>query len=66
MARDAMTMRAATAADAASLGLAQIRLHTNKAFQENLRIYGKRGYRLEREVPLMGGMTVFVNKRIKV
>ncbi len=40
---------------ARGLGLKQVRLYTNKAFDSNLAFYQKLGYTLEREEPIKGG-----------
>ena len=42
---------------AAALGHAEVRLYTNKAFAENLRLYLAFGYRVDREDAFMGGLT---------
>ena len=39
---------------AAKQGLARLRLYTNKRYLENLRLYGRLGYRVEREEPYAG------------
>jgi GNAT superfamily N-acetyltransferase len=39
---------------AAGAGLARLRLYTNKRYPENLRLYGRLGYRVEREEPYAG------------
>jgi ribosomal protein S18 acetylase RimI-like enzyme len=50
---------------AASLGLGEIRLYTNKLFAENVQLYGKLGYRLDREEEFKGGVVVHMSKRIR-
>jgi len=50
---------------AASLGFGEIRLYTNKLFAENVQLYGKLGYRLDREEEFKGGVVVHMSKRIR-
>ena len=47
---------------AASSGLAGVRLYANKLFTENIRFYLARGYRVEREGQLNGGIAVHMIK----
>jgi ribosomal protein S18 acetylase RimI-like enzyme len=47
---------------AASAGLSAMRLYTNQRFEENLRLYGTLGYRVEREETSNLGVTVFMVK----
>jgi ribosomal protein S18 acetylase RimI-like enzyme len=47
---------------AASLGLSGTRLYTNKMFVANIRLYEARGYRVQKEAPLNGGVLVFMMK----
>ncbi len=49
---------------AASLGLPEIRLWTNKRFATNIAIYCRRGYTLDREEPFRGGFVVHMSKRL--
>lgn len=49
---------------AASLGHGEIRLYTNKSFAGNLRLYQALGYRVDREEAFMGGLTVYMSKRL--
>jgi acetyl esterase len=49
---------------AASLELREIRLYTNKRFAENVRFYGKLGYRLDGEEEFTGGIVVYMSKSI--
>ncbi len=49
---------------AASLGYGEIRLYTNKLFAENLRLYGKLGYRVDSEEPFNGGWRVNMSKPV--
>jgi len=49
---------------AASLGHAEIRLYTNRAFAENVRLYQRLGYRIDREKAFMGGFTVHMSKPV--
>lgn len=51
-------------AAAASQGLGEIRLYTNKLFAENIRLYGRLGYRVDREEELTGGIAVHMSKRL--
>jgi ribosomal protein S18 acetylase RimI-like enzyme len=50
---------------AASLGFSEIKLYTNKLFAENVRLYAKLGYRLDREEALKGGIVVHMSKPIE-
>jgi GNAT superfamily N-acetyltransferase len=50
---------------AASLGFGEIRLYTNKLFAENVQLYGKLGYRLDREEEFKGGVVVHMSTRIR-
>jgi ribosomal protein S18 acetylase RimI-like enzyme len=47
---------------AISLGLPEVRLYTNKDFATNVRLYLGLGYRVDREEPFMGGITVYMSK----
>ena len=47
---------------AASLGLAGVRLYTNKLFVQNIRLYATLGYQVEREEELNGGIAVHMMK----
>lgn len=49
---------------AGQAGLAGMRLYTNKLFAENIRLYASRGYRVDREEPLNGGVAVHMSKRL--
>ena len=51
---------------AASEGRAEIKLYTNKRFAENVRLYEKLGYRLDREETFGGGTVVHMSKRVQV
>jgi len=46
------------------LGLAEMRLFTNKAFAPNIALYQRLGYGIDREEPFMEGFTVYMSKRI--
>lgn len=50
---------------ATSLGLGEVRLYTNGRFTENLRLYGRLGYRVDREEahPQLG-VAVYMSKRL--
>jgi ribosomal protein S18 acetylase RimI-like enzyme len=50
---------------AASLGFSEIRLYTNKRFDENLQLYSRLGYRVDKEEEFMGGLVVHMSKRIE-
>jgi ribosomal protein S18 acetylase RimI-like enzyme len=50
---------------AASSGFGEIRLYTNKLFAENVRLYGKLGYRVDREEELKGGVVVHMSKKLR-
>jgi GNAT superfamily N-acetyltransferase len=49
---------------AATLGLKDIRLYTNKRFADNVQLYLKNGYAIDREEPLKDGFLVHMSKRI--
>ena len=49
---------------AVSEGRAEIKLYTNKLFAENVRLYEKLGYALDREEPFSGGIVVHMSKRV--
>lgn len=50
---------------AKSLGLGEVRLYTNGCFAENLRLYGRLGYRVDREeVHPQLGVAVYMSKRL--
>lgn len=49
---------------AAALGHAEVRLYTNKAFAENLRLYLAFGYQIDREEAFMDGLTVHMSKAV--
>ena len=49
---------------AASLGLSEMKLYTNKAFAANVELYRRFGYRVDREKAFMGGTTVYMSKRL--
>ena len=50
---------------AASLGFSEIKLYTNKLFTENIRLYAKLGYRVDREEQFGGGVVVHMSKPIE-
>jgi ribosomal protein S18 acetylase RimI-like enzyme len=50
---------------AASLGFREIRLYANKLFAENIRLYRKLGYRVDREEEFKGGVMVHMSKPIE-
>lgn len=45
-------------------GRPELRLLTNGAFEANVSLYKKHGYLVDREEPFMGGMTVYMSKRL--
>ena len=47
---------------AASLGYREIRLYTNKLFAENVQLYLKLGYRIDREETIPAGTVVHMSK----
>jgi ribosomal protein S18 acetylase RimI-like enzyme len=49
---------------AASLGLPELRLYTNKQFAANLAIYRRLGYAMYREEPFKGGYVVHMSRRL--
>ena len=50
---------------AASLGHTEIRLYTNKLFAENVVLYRKLGYAVDREEAFKGGLTVYMSKQVR-
>lgn len=50
---------------AASSGFSETRLYTNKLFIENIRIYSKLGYRVDREEEFKGGFTLHMSKSLR-
>ncbi len=49
---------------AASVGYREVRLYTNKLFAENVRLYGRLGYRVDREETFTGGIVVHMSKAL--
>jgi ribosomal protein S18 acetylase RimI-like enzyme len=45
-------------------GRSELRLLTNGAFEANVSLYKSQGYKIDREEPFMGGMTVYMSKRL--
>lgn len=43
--------------------LAELRLLTNESFADNVSLYQKLGYRVDRREPFMGGITLYMSKR---
>ncbi|TPN45915.1 MULTISPECIES: GNAT family N-acetyltransferase [unclassified Mesorhizobium] len=41
-----------------------LRLLTNGAFEANVSLYKRHGYTIDREEPFMGGMTVYMSKKL--
>jgi GNAT superfamily N-acetyltransferase len=50
---------------AASAGLRETRLYTNKLFAGNIQLYGKLGYRVDREEAFEGGVVVHMSKPVE-
>jgi GNAT superfamily N-acetyltransferase len=50
---------------AVSLGHAEIRLYTNRLFDENVRLYCRLGYRVDREEAFTGGIVVHMSKSLR-
>ena len=51
---------------AASMGHAMITLYTNKLFAENVELYRKLGYRIDREESWTGGVAVHMSKPVRL
>lgn len=49
---------------AATMGLGEIKLLTNKLFAENVRLYGKLGYRVDKEEAFKGGLVLHMSKAV--
>jgi ribosomal protein S18 acetylase RimI-like enzyme len=49
---------------AASLGYREIRLYAHERFVENIALYGRLGYRIDREEETTGGVRVHMSKRL--
>ncbi|TSE12519.1 GNAT family N-acetyltransferase [Mesorhizobium intechi] len=45
-------------------GRSELRLLTNGGFEANVLLYKRHGYTIDREEPFMGGMTVYMSKRL--
>lgn len=45
-------------------GFGQVKLYTNKLFTENVVLYQRLGYRVDREEEFRGGVTIHMSKRI--
>ena len=45
-------------------GRSELRLLTNGAFAANVSLYKRHGYTIDREEPFMGGVTVYMSKRL--
>jgi ribosomal protein S18 acetylase RimI-like enzyme len=50
---------------AASSGFSEVKLYTNKLFVENIRLYSKLGYRVDREEEFKGGFLVHMSKPVR-
>jgi ribosomal protein S18 acetylase RimI-like enzyme len=49
---------------ATAMGHTEVRLYTNKLFAENVRLYQRLGYRIDREETWAGGETVYMSKPV--
>jgi ribosomal protein S18 acetylase RimI-like enzyme len=49
---------------ARALGRPELRLYTNALFAGNVDFYRRHGYRVDREEPFKGGITVYMSKRL--
>ena len=49
---------------AASQKVGELRLYTNQMFAENIALYARLGYRVDREETSVLGVTVYMSKRI--
>lgn len=49
---------------AVALGYKVVRLYTNRRFGPNVEIYRARGYRIDREEPVSGGVAVYMSKPV--
>jgi ribosomal protein S18 acetylase RimI-like enzyme len=49
---------------AIAAGQTALRLLTNGAFEANIALYQKAGYRIDRTEPFMGGITVYMSKSL--
>jgi GNAT superfamily N-acetyltransferase len=50
--------------EAAEAGCAEIRLLTSAAFETNVALYERVGYRIDRREAFMGGTTVYMSKKL--
>lgn len=51
---------------AAAAGCRESRLLTNEAFAANVALYAKLGYGIDKREPFMGGITVFMSKKLRL
>jgi ribosomal protein S18 acetylase RimI-like enzyme len=49
---------------ASASGLPEIRLYTNMLFAENVRLYRKLGYKIDRQEDFRGGVAIFMSKPV--
>ncbi|SDA96213.1 GNAT family N-acetyltransferase [Mesorhizobium qingshengii] len=49
---------------AAEASRSELRLLTNGAFESNVSLYKRHGYVIDREEPFMGGVTVYMSKKL--
>lgn len=49
---------------AASSGFSATKLYTNKLFAENVQLYTRLGYRVDREERFKGGVVVYMSKQV--
>jgi hypothetical protein len=50
---------------AASSNFEQVKLYTNKLFVENVQLYIRLGYRVDREEEVKGGTVVHMSKQVR-
>jgi hypothetical protein len=50
---------------ATSLGLPEMRLYTNKPFDENVQLYRRLGYHVDQEEPFKESYTVYMSKSLR-
>jgi GNAT superfamily N-acetyltransferase len=50
---------------AASQKVGEVRLYTNQMFAENIALYARLGYRVDREEESLLGVTVYMSKRLR-
>ena len=50
---------------ATSLGLSEMRLYTNTLFAQNVQLYRRLGYQVDREEPFKGSFTIYMTKPLR-